>query len=209
VAEARILPELDRWLGRLFDPQHIQETVEAVLAADSRLELEPDTPVVAQAKKDAANAQARLDRYVRAITAGVDPTLLVGETRRAQADLAGAKAALSAYAARTAVPRLTADTIRATLARHEALVGLLRDVAEPYERGQLYAGLGLTLTYERRGETGRMKELVRPSIWTGTPQESPRGVTPRVRGPIRTRRPRWCCAQSWCWRGDGPGRAGA
>jgi hypothetical protein len=105
-----------------------------------------------------------LARHAKAISAGIDPTVLVDEVRRAQADLARAEATISAHKARAAAVPLTAPLIRAVLLRHEALVGLLRDVAEPHERRRLYAELGLRLTYERRGEADRAEELVRPAL---------------------------------------------
>ena len=40
----------------------------------------------------------------------------------------------------------------------------MRNVASPDERRKLYAGLGITLTYERRGVDGQIKDLVRPSL---------------------------------------------
>ena len=54
--------------------------------------------------------------------------------------------------------------IRSVLLRHRGLPGLLRDVATPDERRQLYAGLGLSLAFERRIINGEIKELFRPSF---------------------------------------------
>ncbi|MDQ2726037.1 MAG: recombinase family protein, partial [Actinomycetota bacterium] len=142
VAEARILPLLDGWLGQVFDRDRLDQTIETLLAADRRSGTEPGA--VVEARRRAADAQARLDRAVTAITAGVDPTLMVPVTRSAQADLAKANEVLVAHTARSTPLSLTAHMIRSGLLAHQGLPGLLADVATPDERRQLYAGLGPT-----------------------------------------------------------------
>ena len=162
VAEARIIPVLDMWLERLFDLDHINETVEALVQADRPVET--DSRAVVEARQLATDAQARLARHVAAVDAGFDPTLLVAQTREAQADLARANGILAAHTARATMSFLTPFTIRSVLMRHEGLPGILRKVASPDERRKLYAGLGIILTYERRAVNGQIKDLVRPSL---------------------------------------------
>jgi len=200
VAEARILPALDAWLGQLFDPRHIEDTIEAVLAADRGTEIVG--PAIAQAERDAADARARLERQAKAISAGIDPTVLVEEVRRAQADLAKAESVISARTTRASTAPLTPSAIRAILLRHEGLIGLLRDIAEPHERRRLYADLGLRLTYERRGKAEKAEELVRPSLsvtvapraipWSNSAcrrgDTLPRSTPPRYVKPVVTAR---------------------
>ena len=112
----------------------------------------------------AADARERLERQAKAISAGIDPAELVEEIRRAQADLAKAEPVISARTNRESTAPLMPSAIRAILLRHEGLVGLLRDIAEPHERRRLYADLGLRLTYERRGNAEKGEELVKPSL---------------------------------------------
>ena len=162
VAEVRILPVLDEWLGKLFDPEHIDETVQTLIRADQRDDGDP--PTVIQARRLAEAAQARITRHVAAIDAGVDPTLLVDQTRQAQADLAHANGIIAAHAARTTIARLTASSIRTVLSRHQGLPGLLQKVATPDDRRKLYADLGITLSYERRTTAGTTNDLVRPCL---------------------------------------------
>jgi site-specific DNA recombinase len=162
VAEARILPVLDTWLARLFDPEHFDETVETLLKADQPARSGP--PAVTEARKLGDDARARIARHVTAIDAGVDPGLLVEQTRRAQADLARANGIIAAHTARASITTLTASAIRTALKRHRGLPGLLQQVATPDERRSLYADLGITLIYERRSLQGQLKELVRPSL---------------------------------------------
>jgi hypothetical protein len=162
VAEARILPVLDSWLARLFDPDHVDETIDTLLVANRTAEIDP--PALVAARGNAAEAQTRLGRYLSAIDAGVDPNLLVEQTRQAQTELARATGIIAAHAARTSMTDLTPSTIRTILLRHDGFPGLLRKVATPDERRILYAELGITLTYERRASNGQIKELVRPTL---------------------------------------------
>ncbi|HXW80189.1 MAG TPA: hypothetical protein VEJ84_11865, partial [Acidimicrobiales bacterium] len=40
-AESRALPPLDMWLGRMFDPGHIDETIDTLLSLDRRADADP------------------------------------------------------------------------------------------------------------------------------------------------------------------------
>ena len=162
VAESRVLPPLDMWLGRMFDPDHIDETIDTLLSLDQRIDADPHS--VVEARRLAADAQARLERHIAAINAGFDPSLLVSDTRQAQTDLAKANGILAAHTARNTPAVLTPAMIRSVLLRHRGLPGLLRDVATPDERRQFYAGLGLSLAFERRIINGEITELFRPSF---------------------------------------------
>ena len=55
---------------------------------------------------------------------------------------------------------------------------------------------------ETRPDTARTSEPAREQV-----RGLRRGKFPKTRvgGGIRTRRPRWCCARSWRWRGEQPG----
>jgi DNA invertase Pin-like site-specific DNA recombinase len=178
VAERRILPVMDAWLARLFDPDHIEETVDTLLRADRPADNDP--PPLIEARRLATDAETRLARHVAAIDAGVDPSILVAQTREAQADLARANAIIAAHTARATLTALTPSAIRAVLLRHEGFPGLLRDVATPDERRKLYAGLGIRLSYERRNTGGQTRELIRPSL---SPLES--HTTPWSNSPCR------------------------
>ena len=122
---------------------------------------------MAKARRLAADAQARLERHIAAINAGFDPNSLVSDTRQAQMDLAKANSILAAHTARKTPAVLTPAVIRSVLLRHRGLPGLLRDVATPDERRQLYAGLGLSLACERRIMNGEIRESVPPLFPSG------------------------------------------
>ncbi len=184
VAEARLLPLLDGWLGKLFDRDHINQTIETLLATEHRSQVEP--PDVAEARRIAADAQTRLDRAKKAILAlGEDAELWGDDIRDARARLAKANGVIAAHAARSTPLSLTPNMIRSVLLAHQGLPGLLADVATPDERRQLYAGLGLSLAYERRTVNGQVRELFRPSFSCSySPGGDPRSNPPCRRGDL-------------------------
>ena len=98
---------------------------------------------------------------------------------------------------------LTPSAMRAILLRHVGLPGLLRSVATPDERRKLYAGLGITLSYERRTKGDQTRDLIRPFL---SPLEShtPWSNSPCRRGDLNPHAlagtgPSRCPApSSWC-----------
>ena len=71
VAEARLLPAIDDWLGQLTDPERIDETVEVIVVADSDRVLEP--PQVRRARRTIAVARGRLEHLMAGLEVGLGP----------------------------------------------------------------------------------------------------------------------------------------
>ena len=165
VAEHRVLAALDGWLGAIFDPDHLDSTVEAILAADHRTTAEAEPLAVTQARSAARDAEERIQRHLAALDAGLDPALVVERTKEAQADLVRARAVLAEHEATATRPALTADAVRAVIERYQGLAGLLDAAATPEERWTLYSGLGLglglNLTYHRRPDAPTPRRRVR------------------------------------------------
>jgi hypothetical protein len=155
VAEHRILPVVDHWLSQLFDPARQDVTVAEILAADSRVSTL--SPEQRRAQRQLIEADALLDRYVRAIEEGVDASLLAPRIRTAQAEKAAAEAVLHNSPRRAAF--LTELEIRELLSELGGLPGLLAN-ATPSTRRGLYSEAGLLLRYHRRPEG----ELVTASL---------------------------------------------
>ena len=92
----------------------------------------------------------------------------------------------------------------------------LPEAIEQADRAALYQALGLTVRYRRIGISEQVKltstlkgvELERvgePTCNFGPTPGHRGGVElERVGGGIGTRRPRWCCARSWRWKGEQP-----
>ena len=159
VREERILAAVDEWLATITDPEHIDATVEAILAADSAADPEPAE--VTRARRRQQQLRTELERILAAIRAGMDPELAARETRKIQADIATAEAAIERWERSTDGTRpLTEAEVRGAITDAGGLVGLLA-VAERTERAALYRALGLRLTYEKQ-TTGQ--ELVRARL---------------------------------------------
>ena len=152
VREERIADAVDAWLDTLTDPEHVDATVEAVVAADR--DTSPEPAEVARARRQRDRSRVELDRMLAAIRAGMDPQLAATETRKIQADIATAEAVVERWERSANRPRpLTEAEVRDAIDQADGLIGLL-DAADRAERSALYRALGLTLRYEKEAPTG-------------------------------------------------------
>ncbi|HVA43588.1 MAG TPA: hypothetical protein VNF50_08900 [Acidimicrobiales bacterium] len=72
--ESAVVPELDRWLLRLFDPENLDQTCEALAVAD-----QTDTArlaAVEAARRQIADCDSRLAKYRAALDAGVEAAVV-------------------------------------------------------------------------------------------------------------------------------------
>ncbi|MHB8465048.1 MAG: recombinase family protein [Acidimicrobiales bacterium] len=141
VQEDPIVAALDRWLGRLFDAAHIDETCR-VLAGVSEVD-EEGAARAEGARRQLADCDARLAKYRAALEAGADPTIVAGWLREVEGQRLTAERALSA----------TGSTAPLTAAQVKALVGDARRVvrklanADSDLKAELYQALGVRATY--------------------------------------------------------------
>ncbi|MDQ2827035.1 MAG: hypothetical protein M3Y04_08765, partial [Actinomycetota bacterium] len=140
-----ILPALDAWLGDVFAPDRLDETIAAMLSTAGENSAEPLELRRAQAQAKAA--RQALDRYVAGLKAGVDPALVADQTKQEQAVLAAAQATIAAYSERRP-GRIDENSLRRLMTSQAAMTELL-SVATPAERRQIYAATGVHLTYTR------------------------------------------------------------
>ncbi|MEU8356272.1 zinc ribbon domain-containing protein [Nonomuraea sp. NPDC048882] len=70
VREDHILAELDPWLGQIFDPAALEQTVQALLAAQNN---ELDRVAIEAARKTIDDCDQRMVRYRATLDAGGDP----------------------------------------------------------------------------------------------------------------------------------------
>ncbi|HEV8559892.1 MAG TPA: recombinase family protein, partial [Actinophytocola sp.] len=135
------------WFGELFNPEHVDETVAALVGSQERPHTEPGT-----ARKRLADAEAKLRRYQEAIGAGIDPAALVEAINTAQTERAAARAELD-----------NAPT-PSTLAEAEvyAMIDSLGDVGAALNGGklerlaELYTATGLQVCYEPETSTAEV-----------------------------------------------------
>lgn len=145
VREGDIVPALDQWLAQLFSPERIEATCEA-LAASQASTAEGEAHLAA-ARRTLVDCDARLARHRAAIEAGVDPSIVGEWIREVESDRAEAERKLRRN--RPAAVWSPED-IRSLVESLGDLVGVLA-AAEPQKKAELYAELGLTLTYEPAG----------------------------------------------------------
>jgi site-specific DNA recombinase len=132
----RIVPRLDRWLARLFEPEHIRQTLDA--KADVRRLPSLDEQVAA--RREIADADRKLARYRAALEADADPAAVAGWIKDAQADRAAAGARYR-RAGPAATRQLTRDELEELIERLGEMVGLLADDADPARKPRCTAAL--------------------------------------------------------------------
>ena len=149
VRESVIVPGLDRWLGRLFDPDHLDRTIDE-LAAHAHADPAGDEASAARAeaaRRKLADCDDRLARYRAALDGGADPALVAGWLAEVQADRLASEKKLATLTSDNQTTPRSPDEIR-------RLIESLGDVpkvlsgADPTDKARLYAALGLTITYD-------------------------------------------------------------
>jgi site-specific DNA recombinase len=138
--ERYLIPELDRWLARIFDPDHLDQTCAELAAASGSDEVDDAARQAALRKLEDCNT--RLERYRAALDSGTDPAVVGQWIAEVQGDRLRAQQALTA-ATRDA---LNVDQVRAVINGLGPIEDVL-EAADPLAKAALYAGLGLQLTY--------------------------------------------------------------
>ncbi|GGP97451.1 putative recombinase [Streptosporangium pseudovulgare] len=146
-----LVPRLDRWLGRLFAPHRVEETLNALVAA--QLVEAPEGEALAVARRQIAESDRRLAQHRAALEAGADPAVVAGWIREEQARKAEAEARLRRVPLRRR--RLDRDDLAAMMRTLGDMVRVLGE-AEPARKARIYGGLNLRLTYH----PGKRKVLV-------------------------------------------------
>jgi site-specific DNA recombinase len=142
--EADLLPHLDQWLTRLFDPDQLDDTLDALeRASNDHADLAQQLAAVEEA---IAQAQRQLSQYRAALGAGADPTEVTAWINQATA----AKAAAEAERARlraTAPTGLDRAALRRVVTQAGGLLTAL-DSADRTRRAALYDKLGIEGVYQ-------------------------------------------------------------
>lgn len=87
------LPHLDDWLAKLFEPENVEATCEAILGAAT----EPGSPAERAAANDLLReCDRKLGRYRELLEAGTDPAVVAGWIRDVQTERSRAQATLDA-----------------------------------------------------------------------------------------------------------------
>jgi DNA invertase Pin-like site-specific DNA recombinase len=160
------------WLGGLFVPEHIDQTVAAVLGSQDKPSIEPST-----AKKRLADAEAKLRRYQVAIGAGIDPAGLVEAINAAQAERAAAQAEL------TNAPAPSAITEAEIYAMIDSLgdVGAALNSSKPESLAELYKATDLQVCYEPETSTAEVSIRVNSACVRGGTTTRPCSIPAQCR----------------------------
>ena len=138
---------INRWIGQLFDREHVDETVRALVDSQIGAASAGDREA---GKRRLADAEQALSRFQAAIAAGVDPSALVEGINKAKAQ-------------RDAVRIELANQPKATvmdMAEVYAMIDSLGDVdavihqAEPDSLAKLYRDLRLQVSYRHSAGGG-------------------------------------------------------
>lgn len=143
VREDQVVPPLDDWIARIFEPDRLEATCRALAEAQEPTPQE-DSRRAEAARMTLADCDARLVRYREALEAGTDPAVVAQWISEVQAERSAAE---ERTRRRRPAAALTEDDIRAMVDSLGDLVGVL-EAAEPAKKAALYASLGLALTYE-------------------------------------------------------------
>jgi site-specific DNA recombinase len=137
-----VLPSLDGWLGELFEPNHVQDTIDALTPSFTSHSAREDETLV-EARRRLNDVDQHLGRYRQALDAGADPKVVAGWIADAQARRAEAERLLR----RSSEPeRMTRDEIEAIIATLGGVFATIRD-AHPEDKAEIYGRLGVQLTY--------------------------------------------------------------
>jgi site-specific DNA recombinase len=149
--EEQLLPKLDQWLSRKFDPIALPSTVRELEAA------QPDEPMPDKAaEREIADCDAKLRQHRAALEAGADPVLVTSWMKETQANRAAAEARLKKPTGRR---RMTTEEITKLVTELGDIVRVLKD-ADPADKAEVYNRLGVTLTYHPQHK--RVKAEARP-----------------------------------------------
>jgi hypothetical protein len=173
--EAEIMPELDGWLGRELDPARLPGTLADL--ADNEQDATP--PEVISLRDEIAELDRKLTSYRATLDAGADPAVVSQWITETQAKKLATETRLRAQLGSKADDRprrMTAEEITAMITTITDLITILR-AADPADKAELYAQLGLRLTYRPGPRTVTVRSEIGRTCTKGA---CPRGDRPRI-----------------------------
>ena len=148
---------LDAWLADLFGAEQLTSTCEA-LAQASANPSDADAAAVEAAMRRLTDCDQRTAKYRTALEAGADASVVAGWLAEVQGERLAAQQVVDEHRQRPA--SLTAAEIQAVVA--DVAQGLrLLETAEPALKAEIYAELGLRVTYDPR--TARATATIQPA----------------------------------------------
>src|SRR5262249_2844596 len=143
--QADVLGPLDDWLAETFGPVGRDATVSQLAERAAYLHDPAALSRVEAARARGSELDAEMSQYRASLKAGADPAVIGPWIAETQAKKVAAQAEI-----RTATGRrqpMTPDDIAGIVSAFSDLTRVVRD-AEPEDKAEIYAKLGLTLTYQ-------------------------------------------------------------
>ena len=139
-----MLGRVDDWLAEVFGPDGIDATLSQLAGQAAQLQ-DPGTLARAEAARvRIGEYYAEIGRYRESLKSGVDPAVVAPWIAETQAKKVAAQAEIRAA---TGQRQMAPDDIAAIVAALGDLARVVRD-AESADKAEIYAHLGLTLTYQ-------------------------------------------------------------
>jgi hypothetical protein len=154
----------------------VHDIARLIAAADA--ESHREDPAVTRARAALSDCQRKLDRYLNALEAGMDPALVAARTSELQRQRAAAQAVLAS--APPAPPALSFQDVTRTLAELHQIPSLLA-YADPEDRSDLYRALGVSLAYRRFEGVEEVKLQVKLGVDLERVGGPSCGFTPTIR----------------------------
>ncbi|WP_433722403.1 recombinase family protein [Nocardia sp. CA-129566] len=199
--ESAIIGPVNRWLARLFDRDHRDDTIATLVEAHNA---DSNDGVRETLRRRFVEAEAKLERHRAAIEAGVDPTILVDAMNAARAEKAIAQSELDN------LPRVV--PLRAV--EVHKLIDSLGDIAavldagRPSDRARIYDALDLQIRYlhtEMAAEVAAIPCVVNNGVRRGYRPVRQPPATPKTAGHRQIAVVRWVLP----WFAVGRSRRGA
>jgi hypothetical protein len=183
--EESIVSPVDRFLHQELGTARLHDTLRRLSEAQHRAvaALEDADQRTAELRQTVADCDKKINNYRAALDAGGDPALIAGWIKETAALRSATQTMIGAQRARP--ERMTEDQIGKIVDGLGGLLGLLHE-ADPRDRAEVYARIGLRLTYQPGPETV-IAEVASPAI-DGVDDVCPRPYLQRTH-PRRRGRP--------------------
>lgn len=175
--EAELLPGLDDWLGGALDPARLPAALDELAAA----QLDQAPPEAAALREEISGYAGQIAQYRAALDEGGDPAVLGPWITETQARKLAAEARLRACEG-TTPRRMTKEEITEIVNAITNVIAVLRD-ANPVDKAELYAQIGLRLTYD---PAPPRTVIARADLGSCTQLSCPRGQMNQSHMPSRS-----------------------
>ncbi len=137
--ENQVIPSLDRWLAKIFQPGQIEDTITTL--TDAQPEDHPENPAEL---RTIADCDRKLAAYRATLDAGGDPAIISEWIAQTQTEKKLAESKLRQRDSKT--KRLTREQIHHIVTTLTDITQVIHDAA-PADKAEIYSKLGLRLIY--------------------------------------------------------------